>query len=458
MAIPTVVAAGTVASGTGGVSPGVPAGYAADDIFLLFCETNGETVSTPSGWTIAPDSPVTDTGAGTCRLSVFYRRATASESAPSIADPGNHIIARILAIRGCVTSGSPFDVSEATPNAGDTPFSVAGVTTTVADCLIVVAVAETTDSTSAQFSGWTNAGLSSLTEWLDNFTTSGAGGGFGVVTGGKATAGATGDTTGDNAGGFDHCALTYALKPVTSTTYNQSVLATTTPATRIVRSAGKIARATTTPLRTIIRSTAKFARATTTPAAALLVARVTLVALQAASTLAASLTHQAGKLVRATTTPAAAIIRSVTKSLLAATTPVASLLLSTAKTMTATTTPAALVQRGAAVTLAAATAIEAMVVKAAGLALRATAGAVATVGSASVFSVILQGSAYLRASLARVLRLFWTPQSPTPETWTPQTPTAETWVTQSPTAETWTPQTPTSETWIIQTPTPETWT
>jgi plastocyanin len=47
----------------------------------------------------------------------------------------------------------------------------------------------------ANFSAWTNANLTSITEQTDNTVTAGNGAGLGIVTGGKATAGAYANTT-----------------------------------------------------------------------------------------------------------------------------------------------------------------------------------------------------------------------------------------------------------------------
>src|SRR5882672_7107385 len=56
-ALPTFIAAGTFAEGTGNITPGPPAGIQANDILLLFVETANETVSAPAGWSAVADSP-----------------------------------------------------------------------------------------------------------------------------------------------------------------------------------------------------------------------------------------------------------------------------------------------------------------------------------------------------------------------------------------------------------------
>lgn len=219
----TWVSAGTFASGTIGATPGLPAGWQENDIFLLFMETmNGGAAQVPAGWTAVDNSPQKTTGDGTnaskTSLEVFWRRATTSESAPAVGDTGNHVGARIHAFRGCATTGNPWDVTNGginntTTNTGGT---ASGVTTTVDDCLVVVAFSSNYDplsSTTTEFSSWTNASLTSLTERSDNGFTAGNGGVFGVATGGKTTAGATGNTTVSFAGTGTYAWLTIALKP-----------------------------------------------------------------------------------------------------------------------------------------------------------------------------------------------------------------------------------------------------
>ena len=59
--IPTFVAAGTVTSGTGTITPALPSGIATDDILLLFLETSNQaiSISNPNGgtWTAVTNSP-----------------------------------------------------------------------------------------------------------------------------------------------------------------------------------------------------------------------------------------------------------------------------------------------------------------------------------------------------------------------------------------------------------------
>lgn len=214
MTLPTFVAAGTEAVGTTAVTPGLPAGFAADDIHLLVCETlSGETV-TVANYTAVADSP--QSLGGVTRLSVFWRRAVGGDTDPTTAGSSNHIAAQIYGFRGCIASGDPWDVtSGGTDAVADTALVVPGDTTTVADCLVVICASLGRDSNVDQFSNWANADLANVAERGDVFTNTGGGGGFGVATGEKAVAGAYGNTTATLAASDAKAFMTIALKPPT---------------------------------------------------------------------------------------------------------------------------------------------------------------------------------------------------------------------------------------------------
>lgn len=215
--IPAFQAAGTAQSGTGAVSPAWPA-HQIDDIALLFIESTGggtATLSTPAGFLPVDNSPQS-TGSGTAgtRLTVFWARATSAGMAtPTVADAGNHVYAQILTYRGAIASGNPWDISGGGVKAtASTSVTIAGVSTTAVNTLIVQACSKDTDTTAAGFSAQTNANLTGLTERVDAGTTSGNGGGFAVWDGGLATAGPTGDTTATVTSSVN-AFLTIALKP-----------------------------------------------------------------------------------------------------------------------------------------------------------------------------------------------------------------------------------------------------
>ncbi len=150
------------------------------------------------------------------RLTVFWSRYNGTQGNPTVSGSGDHQAARMIAIRGAATSGNPWNVTaggiEAT---SDTSASIPGSTTTVANTLVVVAVAGSLPdaSSTTKFSGWTNANLTSLTERTDNSDTAGNGGALGIATGVKATAGVYGNTTVTHVNAAVKGMISIAIKP-----------------------------------------------------------------------------------------------------------------------------------------------------------------------------------------------------------------------------------------------------
>lgn len=209
-----------MSSSVGAITPALPAGIAVDDILLLCIETrSGQSISipTPNGgtWAQPAFSPFPDTGGTTgTRFSVFWSRYNGTQGDPTTSDSGDHQIGAILAFRGCIASGDPWDVSSSgSKTSASTTVAVAGATTTVADCLVVVGCSRENDAAGAHFSNYANADLANITERFDDGAIAGNGGGFFVVTGEKAAAGAYGDTTADIAASVVNAFWTIALIP-----------------------------------------------------------------------------------------------------------------------------------------------------------------------------------------------------------------------------------------------------
>jgi hypothetical protein len=222
-AAPTFVAAGAVASGTGAITAALPSGLQANDILLLFVETANQAISITNHnggtWTEVTGSPQgTGTAGGTAAtcLTAFWSRYNGTQGSPSLSDSGNHQIARMIAIRGATTSGNPWDVTAGGVEAtSDTSGSIPGATTTVANTLVVAAIATALPdaNSTAKFSGWSNADLSSLTERTDNTSNVGNGGGLAIATGGKAAAGAYGATAVTLVNAAQKGMMSIAIKP-----------------------------------------------------------------------------------------------------------------------------------------------------------------------------------------------------------------------------------------------------
>ena len=221
--VPTFVAAGSVASGTGTITPSLPAGITSGDILLLFLETANQAISITNQnggtWTAVTNSPQGTGTAGSTtstRLTAFWSRYNGTQGVPTASDSGDHQFGRIIAIRGAVSSGNPWDVTSGGVEAtSDTSGSISGATTTAVNTLVVAVVAASLPDAigTANFSSWANGSLTSITERTDNTQDVGNGGGLGVVTGIKAIAGVYGNTTVTHGSSAIKGMMSIAIKP-----------------------------------------------------------------------------------------------------------------------------------------------------------------------------------------------------------------------------------------------------
>ena len=216
----TFQAAGTALAGTnviGGLAVTWPA-HVQGDVALLFVESRGEeavTLLQANGFAAVANTPQsTGTLLVGTRLTVFWARATSAAMLPPIiTTPTDHVYARIITYRGVLDNGNPIDATAGGVKAvASTSVTVTGVTTTVANTLIVQAVARHNDNAAAAFSAQANVNLTGIAEQLDAGTANGDGGGLGVWSGTKATAGATGNTTATVTSSIN-AFVTIALKP-----------------------------------------------------------------------------------------------------------------------------------------------------------------------------------------------------------------------------------------------------
>jgi hypothetical protein len=151
----------------------------------------------------------------------FWCRASGSSmSAPVIAGGTEAgIIASMVTFRGCVSSGSPFDVTTSTSRSFDDPAigTVGATTSTDATLWVDAAVYGHGNGTTSNVSGWTNASLSSITERFDEsqYLDPPFGGyGLAAASGVKTSAGAVSatDATFDD-GDTISASVSFALKP-----------------------------------------------------------------------------------------------------------------------------------------------------------------------------------------------------------------------------------------------------
>lgn len=220
MAAPTFVAAGTTKSDTLPLATvNWPAGHQSGDLGVLVIQTSAEAPGNnpPAGWTevaASPKSIGTGATAGSVRLSVFTKyAASSSEPSVDIGDSGDHQIAVILVYRG-VDPTTPFNATSGGTAASGTAVSVPTLTTTVADCLVLILIANAVDSATAPLTtGITNANLASITNRKTPQSAVGTGGGVWVGDGGRAVAGAIGATTATLSVASQQALMHLALQP-----------------------------------------------------------------------------------------------------------------------------------------------------------------------------------------------------------------------------------------------------
>lgn len=204
--LPIHVTTGAQSASVNAVTPATPT-HVRDDILWLHIETLGITPtlsSNTAGYQRVPGFPLivgTPGSAGAVCFDLWWVRAADNATAsPTVADSGDHQIARINSTRYARQTGTPWlddddDIEVGTLDPGDTAVSIPGLTTSVDNCLIMQGVAGCVDTGTSQTGSWTNGDLTTLTERWETYDASGAGGGMAVATGWKPTAGAIGATT-----------------------------------------------------------------------------------------------------------------------------------------------------------------------------------------------------------------------------------------------------------------------
>jgi len=134
----SLVGRGNVLSGQqSNFSPSLPSGIAEGDLLILvLAATYNSNISAPTGWTLHN----TNENSTLVRQVVCYKFAGSSETAPTVSYYGGsnqYATGCIVAYRG-VDSTTPFNTYETSASTGFN-FSATGVTTTVDDCVVLVA-------------------------------------------------------------------------------------------------------------------------------------------------------------------------------------------------------------------------------------------------------------------------------------------------------------------------------
>lgn len=222
----TFVNVGAEATGTGAVTPALPASMQSNDICVLVATTitAGTVTITATGsitiWTAITGSPV-DVTLGE-KLYVWWGRWTSGTTGPTVTPGGDHIEAGIGAWRNCLGSGSPIDVSQTgTETVSDTTFSFATSISTTVNGAMCIAICTTGQdiATNGRFTTMTDGSLTSLAERIDYCTSSGSGGGFALDEGYKATTGVVGTWASTLLVASTKAYISFALKPALAANY-----------------------------------------------------------------------------------------------------------------------------------------------------------------------------------------------------------------------------------------------
>lgn len=218
MSFPLVVGAGALTGHASSISPAWPT-HQTDDIGILLVETaNADPVlSVASGFTQIGTVQAGGSSSGNAtRAAVYWARATSGAmTAPTITSADNHIIGRILTVRGCLTTASPINASAMDTTGSSTASTVTfpNVTPTVDNCLILALATSGIDSSTAQFTSWAStADVVNFTELYDSGDITGHGGVLAAAYGWQLTAGLINDLSASIAANFQN-RFVIALEP-----------------------------------------------------------------------------------------------------------------------------------------------------------------------------------------------------------------------------------------------------
>jgi len=201
-------------------TPGFAGPVLADDILLILVEqaslTSPEVSPSATGFAHVLSSPVGPNSSATV-LSVLWKRAVGGETSVTATGPSNHGTFRAITIRGVKNTGNPWHVSPAVATEADAVDAGATwptATTTVDGCLVLLCIATGRDvGSTANLGAVTGSSLSSVTEQMDNWVSSGTGGGIGLVTGFKDTAGNIGTPVATMGSTDGKALMTLVLEP-----------------------------------------------------------------------------------------------------------------------------------------------------------------------------------------------------------------------------------------------------
>ena len=185
---------------------GTPSGFQAGDLLLVVAESQHPGSSATDWVKLVNRSQAAATG--TTRLEVHAKIAVGDEgSAVTFTFPAtvNHAAAQMIAIQNHGVSNVSTDIVVGTATGGaqggasPQTNTIPGITVNADSLVLLIGSSGLDVESTTEFSNWTNANLTGITEHCDFMTSSGNGGGFGVASGVDSDGGATGDSTYDQA-------------------------------------------------------------------------------------------------------------------------------------------------------------------------------------------------------------------------------------------------------------------
>lgn len=224
MAAPSVRATGAATSTTTTTSVTInkPTGTTSGDLLIAVVANGGASSApstVPSGWTLLDSATVTTGVTSPFWGGLYYLVAGGSEpSSYTWSGFTDSCTGCMIAVQGADT-GSPFDAHTVQSNV-DPATGTAGITTTVADTLIVAAeAADDNRAMGPPSAAWACAtDPTTLTEQIEQLSSGGADTGSGIAAASKAVAGATGAFTVGFNGGADNVGFLLAVKPAAGAT------------------------------------------------------------------------------------------------------------------------------------------------------------------------------------------------------------------------------------------------
>lgn len=193
-AVPTVFGVGAwAASAAGSAAINAPANDALGDILLLcVLADENDTLGGIGDYAHVTGSPFT-VNASNARLHILWKRATDGSNDLAALTATDGWKGFIIALRGVNGTGNPWSQIGSTSGSG-TSVSVDGLTLAENNTLMIIVVGHEGDP-GAQASNAANASLANVTEQADNSDSNTPDGGVVIISGTKATEGASGSTT-----------------------------------------------------------------------------------------------------------------------------------------------------------------------------------------------------------------------------------------------------------------------